>query len=142
MYYGPAQEQAEHFKALLNDIVIETGIKQTAFAYDGKGKQNTVSQWLDPISERHLPAFELFLLPESIVVPICTEILTRFKKSIVTNVPAAVKNGTVLDEVIDIVQLNSRLSEQVGKMDKKQLLMLADQFNGISQRLYTEANTK
>lgn len=142
MYYGIAQERAEQFKALLNDIVIETGLKESAIAYDGKVKQNTVSQWLGPTSERHLPAFQLFLLSESIVVPICREILARFNKSIVTNVPASSKNGSVLDEVIDTVQLNSRLSEQVGRMDRIQIIKLADEFHGISQRLYTEAGGK
>jgi hypothetical protein len=106
MFSIKAQETANKFKGVLNDLQVDEHLKQDVLAHDGGVKQNTISQWFSPESDRHLPAFQLLLQSEKIVVPLCRMFLERFNKSIVTNRKALKVNGTMDDNLltIDIIQ--------------------------------------
>jgi len=119
MYFGKAKTASEEFKSILNDLIIDAEIKQEVIAHQGGVKQCTVSQWMDPLSERHIPAFQLLLQDEKIVVPICRLILERFNKSIVTNVKALKVNGSIDDNLLQMDILQGELIKIKDKSPKE-----------------------
>jgi hypothetical protein len=125
MYYGKAQETADRFKALLNDLIIDASLKQETLAYHGSIKQNTVSQWIDPQSDRHLPAFQLLLLPSEIAVPICSEVLRRFGKIVAENVFDLPTDGHVDDNLLNIDMIQGDIIRKKEK-DPKGALKFCD----------------
>ena len=139
MFSIKAQETADKFKGVLNDLQIDERLKQDVLAHDGGVKQNTISQWFSPESDRHLPAFQLLLQSEKIVLPLCRMFLDRFNKTIVTNSGVSKKNGTILDEVLEIGKIEGRLAELITMNDKKRVREYAEALELIVNQLKAES---
>jgi hypothetical protein len=137
MYYGKAQETADHVKSILRDMIIDANLKQDVLANYGYVKQNTISQWLDPLSERHFPAFQLLLQPEEIVVPICREAVKRFGKTIGDNVFDLPTNGRTDDNIIKIDEIQGYIIRK-RETDPKGALKYCDELIREAQTLKRE----
>jgi len=138
-YFGKAQIASEQFKSVLHDTMIDAELKQEVIAHQGGVKQCTVSQWVDPLSDRHLPAFEMLLLDEKIVVPLSNLFIKRFGKMIVNTQFVERKNGTILDEVLEIGKIEGRLVDLIDSMDKKRINELCEALEHVVLRLRQEA---
>ncbi|MFZ2190016.1 MAG: hypothetical protein WAV48_04510 [Candidatus Magasanikiibacteriota bacterium] len=124
-YSIKAQETADQLKALLNDILIDAHLKQEIIAHQGGVKQCTVSQWFNPESDRNFPAFQLFLQPASLVLPICNSAISRFGKKIVENEFDLPTNGAVDDNLLNIDMIQGDLIRKKEK-DPKAALRYCD----------------
>lgn len=137
MYYGKAQIYGEQFKALVNDAIIDAQQKQESIAFNGGVNQSTVSQWLDPISDRHMPAFQLFLQNEAIVLPVIRKAADRFNLSL-TPKTAASSNGSIVDEVLDLGRVEAAFADLINQNDKKKFAVQLDRLKSIVARLEAE----
>lgn len=120
-YYEKAQKTADQFKALLNDTIIDSNLKQETLAHYGCVNQNTISQWLNPELDRHIPFFQAMLQPKEIVIPICERIVERFGKQI-TTIPGNLKtDGSFDDNLLNMNVLEGELTK-VKDTDPKKVL--------------------
>ncbi len=120
-YYEKAQRTADEFKSLLNDIIIDSNLKQETLGHFGCINQNTISQWLNPELDRHMPAFQLLMQPKEIVLPLCERIVQRFGKQIAT-LPEGIKtDGSLDDNLLNMNVLEGELTK-VKDSDPKKVL--------------------
>jgi hypothetical protein len=120
-YYEKAQRTADEFKSVLNDTIIDSNLKQETLGHYGFVHQNTISQWLNPELDRHMPAFQFFMQPKEIVLPLCEKIVERFGKQI-TTIPKGLKtDGSFDDNLLNMNVLEGELTK-VKDTDTKKVL--------------------
>lgn len=132
------QRKGNEFKEFLTERQHEAELTQDAIASELSVKQNTISQYLNPKTDNHLPAFVLPMLPK----PLALESLRFLAKDVecVVVPRAEIKgrtDGSLDDELLDIDVIQG----DIIKLRKKNLqacMSKLDQLASVIEKMRVE----
>ncbi|MBW7887420.1 MAG: hypothetical protein H3C35_03540 [Bacteroidetes bacterium] len=138
-YGEKATRQSRDFKAVLHETIIEQEekVKQDSLAYYMNIQQSVISEYLNPDSQRNLPAFQLKNLPKEIRIPLINYLVEDLNIRTVNMVHVGKLNGQIDDEILLMAILEGELAKMKDEKPEK-LQKILDKMEEVIHKLRME----
>jgi DNA-binding IclR family transcriptional regulator len=137
LFNTKARRSAEDFKNRLLEIAEISKEKQEAIASTLGVSQSTVHSWLDPLTDRHMPAALIPLLPPQMA----TEIIQYLARLMEIRVNDRL-NGRIEDEVTDLTEATGEFVHLYRqKASKAQIVAKAHEMQMIINQAIAEVES-
>jgi transposase-like protein len=137
LFNTKARRSAEDFKNRLLETAELSKEKQEAIASSLGVSQSTVHSWLDPISDRHIPAALIPLLPKQMASEMIQYLARLIDMRVNTHL-----NGQIEDEVVDLSEATGEFIRLYrAKASKAQIVAKAHEMKLIVDRAIAEVES-